>query len=355
MIYSPCKYIATKARSILSELLAPHGKENLKAILEALMSYLVHIPSRNSFLEQDEINNVMALACFMGLPEFQSCVLDFSGLQVLIYLVEQRLRNHANAKSVTVSCSSWKKTCCNVSSEGWEGKDLILLYSLCGLAELLKHWACNNPEIRSVKMRFILPELFKSLQVICVTMSGDGVRWFASYALSTLGYFGFPSALWKRFGKAINETGHADTRLILRNGPHMDVHGVVLAISCPKLLRLEETHLGNMTPHSSASSSTETGRELQREIRLSGQVNHQAMLEILKFVYRGYLEAGEVDTKMLEALAKSYDLQPLLQMLCQERPKWGTPFPRFDLSLAFDQNGYHVSYVSLSLLTDIFV
>lgn len=136
----------------------------------------------------------MFYGCF---PEFWSCVLEFSVLNVLVAIVKKRVSNHANAERVAVSCSCRKKTCCDVSSEGWEGKDLVMLYSLCGLAELLKHSKRirNDLEIRSGRIRYTVTELVESLQNVCVTMSGDGVRWFASYALSFLGIFGFPSAL----------------------------------------------------------------------------------------------------------------------------------------------------------------
>ena len=343
MIYSPCKYIASEARSVLSELHGPHGMDNLKTF----MSSLKDIQSGNNFSRQDEITNVMALACYIGSPLFRCWVLEFSGLKVLVALVRRCLRNPANAESLTASDSPRKRTCCYVSSEGWEGKDLLLLYSLWGLAELIKHLKCikNELEISSRRMKYNIPELVESLQDICVVMPGPGVRWFASYALSSLGLYGFPSTLGERVGKAISETGHADIRLVLKNGEHLNAHSVVLAIRCPSLLQ----H-GNKTSHSAVRSSTETSWELQREIRLSGHVDRQALLKILDFLHSGYLQAGEEDIKLLKALAKSCKLQPLLQTLCRERPKWGTPFPNFDLSLARSSVGFQCSYVFLSHL-----
>lgn len=64
----------------------------------------------------------------------------------------------------------------------------------------------------------------------------------------------------------------------------------------------------------------------------SSHVDYEALLLLLEYVYWGHLHAAEEETvKKLKILAKRCNLQPLLQLLCRQSPKWGAPFPSFIL------------------------
>ncbi|EXC21326.1 BTB/POZ domain-containing protein [Morus notabilis] len=348
MIHSPCTYIASKIRFVLSEVLRP----NRGHILKHLLSTLKNIPSRNNFDRLQIMSYVMALACYIGLPEFRVQVLELSGVRTLFTLLTWCLSNGVNEGSLGSTLylhnSLLGRTCCLVSLEDWEGEDIIVLYILWGLGELIKHSTphiSNNLHVSSGGMRYSVPELLNNLWEICINTSAPGVRWFATFALSALGLYGFPSKLGNRIGKALSEEDHKDIRLILANGDCLSVHGVILAIRCPSLLPFEEFHISEETNGSSVPSSMGMGDRFQKEIRLSSHVDHQALSRLLDFVYFGYLQAEEELVKKLKTLAKRCNLQPLLQMLCCKVPKWGTPFPSYDLSLALGPVGHRFSDV----------
>lgn len=345
IINSPCSYIASNARHRLSEILKPNGRD----ILKHLLSTLENVSSRHNFDRLQITIYVMALACYIGLPESRLWVLQFAGIKTLLGFVRWCLSNSINVERLSFTPylhnAFRERTCCYASSEDWGGKDILILYSLWGLAELIKHSGHmrNNQEISSGGMTCSVAELLNNLQEVCINTSIPGVQWFASYARSSLGFYGFPNELGKRISKALGENYHADIKLVLTNGECLSAHGVILAVRCPSLLPLEELHLSDETSDSSMPSST--GQEFRKEIRLSAHVDHQALLKLLDYVYLGYLQADEELLKKLKGLAKSCDLQPLLQMLRRKSPKWGTPFPTSDFSLALGSLGHYFSYV----------
>lgn len=354
MIYSPCQYIASKARYRLSEILKPNGMDILKHLLSTLEN--VSSRTRNNFDRLQITIYIMALACYIGLPDSRWWVLEFAGTKTMLGFVRWCFSNSNNVERLSFTPylhNAFRgRTCCYVSSEDWGGKDILLLYSLWGLAELIKHsgYMRNNQEISSGRVKDNVAELLNDLQEVCIKSSTPGVRWFATYALSSLGLYGFPNKLGKRIGQALNENYHADIRLVLTNRECLSVHGVILAIRCPSLLPLEELNFSDKTSRSFIPSSRRG--EFGKAIRLSAHVDHQALLKLLDFVYMGYLQADDELLKKLKRLAKSCNLQPLLQMLCRKSPKWGSPFPPFDLSPVLGSLGHRLSYVLL--LTDCF-
>jgi hypothetical protein len=66
--------------------------------------------------------------------------------------------------------------------------------------------------------------------------------------------------------------------------------------------------------------------------------------------------AEEEAVKKLKVLAKRCNVKPLLQMLCRQSPKWGTPFPSFNLTSSLDSAGSYFSYGLLldQILLDIY-
>lgn len=81
-----------------------------------------------------------------------------------------------------------------------------------------------------------------------------------------------------------------------------------------------------------------------REVRLSAHVDYEALVLLLEYVYLGCLQVGEETVKKLKILAKRCNLQPLLQLLYRQCPKWGTPFPSSDLTSTLDSTGSCFSY-----------
>ncbi|KAJ9672925.1 hypothetical protein PVL29_026258 [Vitis rotundifolia] len=87
---------------------------------------------------------------------------------------------------------------------------------------------------------------------------------------------------------------------------------------------------------SSVGQYTEWKKKFKKEVHLSSHVHHLPLVKLLEFVYLGYLQAGEDLVKTLKSFVEDCKLQPLLQMLHRNRPKWGMPFPGLDLALALN-------------------
>ncbi|RVW42256.1 Retrovirus-related Pol polyprotein from transposon TNT 1-94 [Vitis vinifera] len=173
--------------------------------------------------------------------------------------------------------------------------------------------------------------------VFCPYTSTPGLRWYAAYLLSYFGVYGFPSRLGKRIGNALGEKENADTQLILKSGESLSIHGVVLMVQCPSLLQTVELPLDKKRfDGSSVGQYTEWKKKFKKEVHLSSHVHHLPLVKLLEFVYLGYLQAGEDLVKTLKSFVEDCKLQPLLQMLHRNRPKWGMPFPGLDLALALN-------------------
>ena len=110
------------------------------------------------------------------------------------------------------------------------------------------------------------------------------------YILTYFGFYGFPNELAKRIGKSLSKEEHSDMWLIV-----------------------------------------------------SSHVEYEALVLFLKYEYLGCLHAGEETIKKLKILAKHCKLQPLLQMLYRQRPKWGTPFPSINLTSSLGIASYKIS------------
>lgn len=350
MIYSPCKYIASKARFILSEILKSKGLEYLNILLR----FLNNLSSGNFAITDNRqiIIYLMGFICYSRLEEYEVWIIKQKGLKTLFAFMKWCLSNHFQVERLSFAPhlhnAFHEKICCS-SSRDWEGKDILLLYSLLGLAELIKHSGCVGNDLDRTAgkntLAHIEAELVSKLQDICNNNGTPGVQWYAAYVLSYFGFYGFPSNLMKRIGKAINDKDSADLQFILTNGECFSVHGVVLAIQCPSLLPPEGRLPSEITSdHSSVTGSMEISKEFQKDIRLSAHVDHQALVKLLEYIYLGYLQAEEELAKKLRTLAKRCNLQPLLQMLCRKRPKWGTAFPSPDLSAALGPSGHRFSY-----------
>ncbi|XP_012087427.1 BTB/POZ domain-containing protein At1g04390 isoform X2 [Jatropha curcas] len=348
MIYSPCKYIASKARVILHEIAKPISKECLTRLL-----HLLNIkPSKDNFGMPNRLQttiSLVSLVCYSGLPQYQSHIVKNGGIKTLVDWIMWCISNdiHMGRLSLAPHLHNTfsERTCCWVCKEDWEGNDILLLYGLWGLAELINSGSVrNNVEIFSGQLGYAVAQFVSTLQEICSNSTSPGIKWYAALVLSYFGLYGFPCKLGRRIGKALNVNICADMQLILTNGETMNVHSVIFAVRCPSLLPPEEL------PHDGSSVGYDTKRKhrnFQKEIRLSSHVDNQALAKLLEFVYLGYLNAGEELVKKVKILARRCGLRPLLMMLGRIRPKWGALFPRYELAFALSPAGHRYSDIVL--------
>ncbi|XP_027191055.1 BTB/POZ domain-containing protein At1g04390 isoform X2 [Cicer arietinum] len=352
MIYSPCNHISSHARFVLSDILKVKGASCLKNLIHTL-DYISSLESYGSFDKLQLVINLFGLTCLSSLPEYQRCITEGRGIKVVVLLVQRCLSNDIYVERSEVAphldTVLHKRSCCWVGKGDWEGSNVLLFYGLWGLAEFLHQCGFleDKPQQFTREVVNIKTQLVDKLHEICSsTSSSPGVKWYVSYILSYFGFYGFPNEFSKRIGKSLNKEEYADLRLIVANGDSVSVHGVILAVQCPSLLPP-----GVLSSNKSPKEVTDyfDGATL-REVRYSSHVDYEALLLFLEYVYLGCLHVVEEETvKKLKILAKRCNLQPLLQMLCRQSPKWGTPFPSFNLTSSLDSAG---SYFSYGLLLD---
>lgn len=346
MIYSPCNYISSHARFVLSDILKVKGMPCLKNLIRTL-DYISSLESYGSYDKLQLVINLIGLNCLSSLPQYQRCIIESKGIKAVVLLVKRCLSNHILVGRPDIAphlnTTFNERSCCWNGKGDWEGSNVFLFYSLWGLAEFL-HQCRQVTDIET--------QLVSKLHEICTRASfSPGVKWYVSYILSYFGFYGFPNEFAKRIGKSLNEEEYADLRLIVANGDSLSVHGVILAVRCPSLLPPEL--LSNSK--SSKEVTDDFVGETTREVRFSAHVDYEALVSLLEYVYLGCLHAGEETVQKLKILAKRCNLQPLLQMLCRQCPKWGTPFPSFDLTSSLDSAGSCFSYGLLlnQILLDI--
>ncbi|XP_038686148.1 BTB/POZ domain-containing protein At1g04390 isoform X2 [Tripterygium wilfordii] len=352
MVYSPCKYIASKARFILSEILKPNDIEYLQHLLDTLNYASGDSCGTSNILRT--IINLMGLTCYCALPQYQSHVIESDGINTLFTIIRCCLSNYVAVERLSFASHLRylysERTCCWVCPEDWEGKDVCLLYGLWGLSELVHcYYVRNSLDVFMGKMNYTKTELVNTLFEICTYTSSHGPRWYAAYILSHFGIYGFPNKLAKRIGKALNGDTYADMQLRLTNGQSVSAHGVVLATQCPSLLPPEESDPNGKT--SDVSSARDDANELsgkfQKVVRLSSHVDPESLMKLLEYVYFGYLQAGEEEVMKLKILAKRCKLQPLVRLLCRRRPLCGTLVSSFDLTPALGSSWQSFSDIIL--------
>ncbi|WCJ36997.1 BTB/POZ domain-containing protein At1g04390 [Euphorbia peplus] len=349
LIYSPSKYIASKARAILCELLKSTNKEMLKHLLHVLH---IRTPKDNvgmlNFLQISV--NLMALVCCSGLSEHQSQIVKSGGINTFMGLIKWCLSNDIRGYAPHLHTIFSDKTCCWVYKEDWENDSILMLYSLWGLFELLRSRQISSiSEVFTGSAEYTEAQFVSTLQEICSGTSSPGTKWYAALILNYFGIYGFPSKLGRCIGKAFNMNEYADMQLNLSNEDSLSVHGVVLAVRCPALLPPPELpHSDKSYDGSSIGYNTErTARKFHKEIRISSHVDSQALTKLLEFVYMGFLNACEELVKKVRILAKRCRLEPLLMLLDGRHPKWGTCFPRYDLSVVLAAPTHHFSDIIL--------
>lgn len=350
MIYSPSNYIASRTTSMLTKMLEP----NINSYLKDLRHTLTGISSGtiSGMPNILIVINLLSLVCCVGLPQYTMWDKNDEGLKVILSFVRWCLSNEIYLDRLSYSShlhfNFHERTCCWGPNKEWEGRDILLLYSLLGLAELIFHSdpLTNERGISSLLVGFTEDELISKLQDICSgsRSSSAGLNWYAAYILSLFGLYGFPSKFGNRIGKALDEKDYSDIRFIHMSGKSLNVHGVILAARCASLLPPNWPPANEkMCNDSSFTDISYSCGKVQKEVCLSSHVDDSAMAKLLEYVYRGYLQAGEELAKRMRSLAKRCKIQPLFHILSRKRPKWGTPFPPFNLMVALGPAGYRFS------------
>ncbi|KAL2331115.1 hypothetical protein Fmac_018696 [Flemingia macrophylla] len=341
MIHSPCYSISSHTRFLLSDLLKVKGMRCLKSLIHTL-EYTSSLESYGSFDKLQLVINLIGLTCFASLPQYQRCIVESKGTKAVVLLVKRCLCDDIQVERHT----TWpESSCCCFGEEDWEGSNVLLFYSLLGLTEIL-HW-CNlqeNPQRFSGEVTNIRAQLVSKLnEIFCNNSFSPGVKWYVSYILTYFGLYGFPNELAKRIGKSLNKEEYSDMKLVVANGDCVSVHVVILAVRCPSLLPPQLL----LSRKSSEEVTDKFVGETMREVRLSSHVDYEALVLLLEYIYLGCLHAGEETVKKLKILAKRCNLQPLLQMLYRQRPKWGIPFPSYSLTSSLGSSGSCFSDVIL--------
>lgn len=347
MIYSPSNYIASKTTSMLTKMLEPNIKSYLKDFRHTLTGISFGTISGTSNILI--VVNLLSLICCVILPQYTMWDKNAEGMKTIVSFVKWCLSNEVHLDRLSYSphlhFNFHERACCWGPDKEWEGRDILLLYSLVGLAELILQLGplTNERDISSLLVGFTEDELISQLQDICSGSSSPGLKWYAAYILSLLGLYGFPSKFGNKIGRALDERDYSDLRFIHTNGKSLNVHGVILAVRCASLLPPNWPPVNEKMPNYSSFTDKSSFGKIQKEVCLSSHVDDDAMAKLLEYVYRGYLQAGEELTKKLRSLAKRCKIQTLLHILCRRRPKWGTPFLPYNLMAALGPAGYHFS------------
>lgn len=350
MVYSPSKYIASQTRFILSEVLKLNGKDEIEYIMNTLNA----ASCNNSFGVPGNLQmatSLVRLACYACLPFYGKRITDLEGIDTLLMFLRWWLSNPVHTKRLTLAPHLhnpfYERACCSPPIGDWDGEDMLLLFCLWALAELIKH-ARSPAGIFYCKMDFDECQLVRELKEICMNNYSPGSRWYAAYLLSHFGLYGFPSTFGERIGKAFMENELADLDLTLINQIALHVHKVILMVRCPSLLPPEQQlPREKTTDNTLLKQETETSVRSTAEVRLSAHVDNQSLLKVLEYVYFGYLQASEDLVKKLKVLVKHCGIQLLLHMLRRRNPRWGTPIPTIDLTSALGPAGHNSSDVLL--------
>ncbi|VFQ69077.1 unnamed protein product [Cuscuta campestris] len=353
MIYSPWKHLAFQTRHILSEVLKSNGKNYVRRLLSTLRitssGTKIGMPSNLQILI-----SLMGLTCYSALPNYKNNVIDNQGVTDLLAFIRWWLVNPLPVKRMHLAPHTQNifcvRACCWGHLAEWEGEDMLLLLGLWCLAELVVHSGSHDDDhaVMSKHLEGGNDALFiEELQQICYQNLYPGPRWYASYILWHLGLYGFANRFGQRICKALNEDIMPDLELIHGNQGSFFVHSVILSVRCPSLLPSKEALKEKPQFGSLSKCDVETHKRSMSKVQLSPHADHQILAKLLEYVYSGYFQAGEDLIKKLRVYAKRCNLHSLLHMLYRRRPKWGEPFPTFDLTCALGSTGYHFSDIIL--------
>lgn len=333
MVFSPCNYIASRTRDILWGTVKSGGSY-LEALVDKLrLSYVANIPMASDNLQM--VVDLSRLAFYSSLPQFHGLILERSTTGILSAIINQCINGkvHVHRSSIAPYLfSSNARTCCWNDTEDCKSENIILLYSLQALSQLVfssdpvdNHQEMSSGGSNHNNERPKPQSLISSLQQILSNNFGDDLKWYAAYCLSSFGFYGFPSSLGTRMERSLKEDEFADLQLILPNGKSLGVHGAILMARCPALLPLEKL------PFKDKSLSSESGRSSHRAsrqvIHLSSNVDSDALMKLLEYVYTGHCQVDDDMLRPVSILAKRCNVKSLYEMLKRKQPRCGMPVP----------------------------
>ncbi|XP_072954227.1 BTB/POZ domain-containing protein At1g04390 isoform X2 [Typha angustifolia] len=362
MVLSPCKYIASRARYNLSEMVRPFGDIYLRFLLSSLqLNATGDVPIVSDSLHTT--TNLINLACMSTLSQYHKLILKNKGIKILSAIIKRCINSdihvsRSNIASHLQSASNWK-TCCWGHLGDWEGNDILLFYSLLSLSQLIgsSNLVCDH--YQKVSGEIIVctrcghseaQDLIDSLQYILRNTLSSGPRCYAAYILSFFGICGFSNKLGRKIERAFNEHELADLELLLFNGQSFNVHGVILVARCPHLLPPIESLLKEKKMDDGYNIEEVIrghGRRSRLKVRMSNRVDSGALCKILEYVYTGFILVNGEIVRPLKLLAKYCGLKSLSDMLHRKQLKWGTVGPDYDLSGALDLAGNPFSDIIL--------
>lgn len=343
LLMSPSKYISLKTRSYLSEMTRQYGDDGLENLLVSLKLIATGDVAIVSTGLQTAIN-LIGLACYSTLPQFQQIIAKRRGLQIISEIIDICLNSSIHiSRSKIVShlpSDSEEKTCCWNVAGGWEGRDILLFYSLLALSQLMLLYD-SDCDYHKITVKGIVAGgphgLISSLQRIMNKNVSMGAKWYAAYILSFFGFFGIPSKFGQRMESALGENEVADLEFMLSNGQSLRAHGAVLSTRCPYLLPPDEILLKSRVCHKGSSNEQEIQQNPStsiHEVRISDRVDHCSLMKILEYVYTGYFLAEDIHLKPLKVLANCCSLKSLSHMLNRKLPAWGSKIPSCDFTEA---------------------
>jgi len=349
MISSPSKYISSQAKLVLFEILKPDGEEHLKHMI-CFLNFVFFGDTSRMPDEFQMLINLMGLTCYSALPQFYRQVVGNGGVKAILAFVRWWLDNDVHVQKLSLTShlqnTSKEATCCRNDIEDWEGEESHLLLAVWSLAEMVNHHMTDGLEIFTGQAVYGKEQFIKDIQDIFISKRSSGLTAYCSHLLSFFGCYGFPSNLGKKIMLALGDEDQCDMSFILRNGQSVNVHQVVLLARCPSLLPPEDLSDKGKTAESNGSSGRQATDKCQRtkkEVVLSAQVDEQALLKLLDYIYSGHLQAEGDLVRKLKMLAKRCNMHPLLQLLCNKRPMWASSMLSFDLSHALGPAGHDLS------------
>ncbi|PKA62110.1 BTB/POZ domain-containing protein [Apostasia shenzhenica] len=357
MVFSPCTYISSLAKTYVSEWLRICDDEYIGRLLNSLM--LISCGDVNPLSDGlQTVINLISIACYSTLTQYQHLLVHEKGIEILVAIIERCLNTemHINRSSVASHLNdvSDVKLCCWNNTEDWEGGDLVIFYCLQALSQLItfSSLTCNQPKV--ISRNYLLSStyggsvaetLLKRLGGILDNAISPGIRWYSGYLFSFFGLYGFPSKLGERMKAALDENELADLQYVLSNGQCLTVHSTILMAGCPYLLPSKEAFMKDNKLHGGSSKdSWQHKASIRHEVKMSEHINSITLAKILEYVYTGFIIVENDLVKPLSSLAKHCGLTCLSQMLSRRLPRWGTSVPHCDFSQLLDSVEHHISH-----------
>ncbi|KAI5076037.1 hypothetical protein GOP47_0008102 [Adiantum capillus-veneris] len=344
LLFSPSRHLASSARQGLERGLEQHGYDWLPSSVNRLSLLLSTGAASESMIA---LMILMAFCCLSLSAHCRQQLVENGVLDILIGTIKSRVlvsdKHQTTTAATSYFCKPYDRSiCCSDEQNTWEGKDLLLFFSLWAFASLARGSPIAKAMQSSLTKRLpkhgewdTVPERELDNCFWVLASSPDnamGVRWWASCCLACCGLYGFPSEksqIWRLF----NDSGSADIKLHLANGGHLYAHKVIIATKCPALL--PPPMLTVLTSRQSTASEV----SCPTEIKLSARIHEASLKSLLEFVYKGCVFIEDFLISEVKVLAKRCGLVTLLHLLQGKAPLWGSVPDTMSFTLALGNMG----------------